>query len=312
IGMEVIVEFLNGDPDYPIVTGCVYNGQNTPPYLLPHNKTISTFKTDTHQGSGFNELRFQDENGLQEVFIHAQKDRNEKTRNNHTERIDNNWVQSIGHNKAIEVRNNHVEQIGGNLSLSVGPGGIGQLVSRAFTGMTDGISNLGYNLGVPGGVNPGEGNMHIAVEKSKSETIGTVSRAHVGMGYSLTAGQSIEMTSGRTFGVTVAERASEEVGSTKTINVGERFTIICGSTRIVMHASGLIKMTGTDLDVQMANTITMVAGSDITLHAGGKMDLEAGEKIDAASQVVNIDAGAGMTLQAGGNLDLSGLVINLN
>ena len=312
IGMEVIVEFLNGDPDHPIVTGCVYNGHNMPPYALPNNKTISTFKTDTHLGRGFNEFRFQDENGLEEIFIHAQRDRNEKTRNNHTERIDNNWVQSIGHNKAIEVKNNHVEQIGGNLSLSVGPGGIGQIASRAFTGMTDGISNLGYNLGIPGGVNPGEGNMHIAVEKSKSETIGTVSRNHVGIGYSLTAGKSVEFSSGKTFGVTVGERASETVGNTKTITVGDRFTIICGGSRIVMHASGLIEMIGADLDVQMSNNVSMTAGNNISFQAGRIIEIQSGEKIELSSGVVNIAASAGMTLDSGANLDLTGLVINLN
>ena len=58
IGMEVIVEHLRGDPDKPIVTGCVYNGKNTPPYELPKHKTRSTFKTNTHKGKGFNELRF--------------------------------------------------------------------------------------------------------------------------------------------------------------------------------------------------------------------------------------------------------------
>lgn len=63
IGMEVLVEFLDGDPNQPLVTGCVYNGRSKVPYDLPANKTRSTFRTDTHEGQGFNELRFEDEKG---------------------------------------------------------------------------------------------------------------------------------------------------------------------------------------------------------------------------------------------------------
>ncbi|TNH41419.1 type VI secretion system tip protein TssI/VgrG, partial [Photorhabdus luminescens] len=77
VGQEVIVSYLNGDIDRPIVTGCTYNGLNRPPLNLPLEKTRTTFKTRTHGGQGFNELRFEDAKGSEEVFIHAQ--RNMKT-----------------------------------------------------------------------------------------------------------------------------------------------------------------------------------------------------------------------------------------
>ncbi|KAB7648268.1 type VI secretion system Vgr family protein [Polymorphobacter fuscus] len=77
IGQEVVVEFLNGDPDAPLVTGAVYNGQNEVPYPLPANKTRSTFKSrSTPQGSGFNELRIEDKANSEEVFFNAEKDLN--------------------------------------------------------------------------------------------------------------------------------------------------------------------------------------------------------------------------------------------
>jgi|GEM_PF-247352 len=76
IGQEVVVTYLNGNPDKPLVTGCVYNGDNLPPYL-PAEKTKSTIKTNTSpKGGGFNELRFEDKKDAEEVFIHAQKDYN--------------------------------------------------------------------------------------------------------------------------------------------------------------------------------------------------------------------------------------------
>lgn len=84
MGMEVVVTFIDGDPDRPLVTGCVYNGDNAPPYALPENKTKSTIKTKSSPGSeGFNELRFEDRVGDEEIYLHAQKDFNEKVLNCH-------------------------------------------------------------------------------------------------------------------------------------------------------------------------------------------------------------------------------------
>ena len=128
IGMEVVVEFLEGDPDKPLVTGCVYNGKNSVPYDLPANKTVSTFKSDTHQGSGYNEFRFEDEKGREEVFMHAQKDHNTIIENDEshsighdrTKTVGNDKSESIGHNKAISVGNDHSESIGNDMFYTVG------------------------------------------------------------------------------------------------------------------------------------------------------------------------------------------------
>lgn len=112
IGMEVVVEFLEGDPDKPLVTGCVYNGKNAVPYDLPANKTVSTFKSDTHQGEGYNEFRFEDEKGREEVFMHAQKD--------HNTVIENDESHSIGHDRSKSVGNDQSESIGHDKTISVG------------------------------------------------------------------------------------------------------------------------------------------------------------------------------------------------
>lgn len=77
VGMEVVVTFLEGNPDRPLVTGCVYNGENVLPYTLPDDQTKSTIKSSSSKGGeGFNELRFEDKAGSEEIFLHAQKDLN--------------------------------------------------------------------------------------------------------------------------------------------------------------------------------------------------------------------------------------------
>ncbi|WP_277869367.1 type VI secretion system Vgr family protein [Paracoccus tegillarcae] len=127
IGMEVVVEFLEGDPDKPLVTGCVYNGKNDVPYSLPANKTVSTFKSDTHQGSGYNEFRFEDEKDREEVFMHAEKGHNTIIENDESHSIGhdrsktvgNDQSESIGQDKTIAVGNDHVETIGNDMRYDV-------------------------------------------------------------------------------------------------------------------------------------------------------------------------------------------------
>ena len=97
VGMEVLVHFLEGDPDQPIITGCVYKHDAMPPYDLPEHKTKSGIKTDsTTGGKGFNELRFEDKKGSEHIFMHAEK------------------------NQHIRVKSTRRELIGGDRHLTVG------------------------------------------------------------------------------------------------------------------------------------------------------------------------------------------------
>jgi type VI secretion system secreted protein VgrG len=113
IGQEVIVEFLDGDPDRPIVTGRVYNGQAMPPYELPNNKTLSTLKSDSSKGGGgFNEIRFEDKKGEEQIFIHAQK--------NLDIRINNDRFETVDHNRHLTVAQDQLVKIGNNLNETVG------------------------------------------------------------------------------------------------------------------------------------------------------------------------------------------------
>ncbi|MGG2261773.1 phage baseplate assembly protein V, partial [Escherichia coli] len=73
VGQEVIVDFLNGDPDQPVVMGRTYHEDNRSPGSLPGTKTQMTIRSKTYKGSGFNELRFEDATGGEQVYIHAQK-----------------------------------------------------------------------------------------------------------------------------------------------------------------------------------------------------------------------------------------------
>jgi type VI secretion system secreted protein VgrG len=113
VGMEVIVHFLEGDPDQPIVTGCVYNPMNMPPYALPDEKTKSTIKTySTKGGEGFNEFRFEDKKGSEQVFIHGEKDLDVYIKNDRREFTKND--------QHLIVKNDLFEKIEGDTHLKIG------------------------------------------------------------------------------------------------------------------------------------------------------------------------------------------------
>jgi type VI secretion system secreted protein VgrG len=105
IGQEVVVEFLEGNPDRPLITGVVYNATNTVPYALPDNKTRTTFKSNSSAGGGgFNELRFEDKAGSEEVFFQAQKDYHKVVLNNETIEITKDTTATVKEgNRSVTV-----------------------------------------------------------------------------------------------------------------------------------------------------------------------------------------------------------------
>jgi type VI secretion system secreted protein VgrG len=134
IGMEVVVTFLEGDPDRPLVTGCVYNSDSMPPYTLPDEQTKSTVKSNTSKGgNGFNEIRFEDKKDSEEIFVQAEKDFNRVVKNNDTLKVGfekkdkgdqtiqiaNDQSLDVGNDRKVHVTNDQTVAIDNNLSTTV-------------------------------------------------------------------------------------------------------------------------------------------------------------------------------------------------
>jgi type VI secretion system secreted protein VgrG len=248
IGQEVIVDFLEGDPDRPLVVGRVYNAERMPPYRLPDNKTRMVMRSNTHKGVGFNEITFEDEAGWENVFHHAQKDQAVRVLNNRTERIDAHAVTSVGQNRTVEVGGNQKHEVGGSLNLTVGgtgalamgllaqvaglAGHTAGLVSQAgavaggggaplaaFAG-TIAASALGYLDG--GGLASRQG---VVAGPNPRADAGTA-LAEAGRGVGEAAGSVfplpgiMNMVAGTFRSDTVGIAAAEQVGLAKVVNIG--------------------------------------------------------------------------------------------
>ncbi|MBA5687492.1 type VI secretion system Vgr family protein [Rugamonas apoptosis] len=118
IGMEVIVSFLEGDPDRPLVTGCVYNSDAMPPYDLPAEQTKSTIKSNTSKGGGgFNEIRFEDKKDAEEIFVQAEKDFNRVVKNNDTLKV--GFEKADKGDQTISIKNDQNIDVGGNQGVKI-------------------------------------------------------------------------------------------------------------------------------------------------------------------------------------------------
>ncbi len=233
IGHEVVVDFIEGDPDRPLVVGSVYHGTNVPPYALPAEKTKSTIKSNSSTGGGgFNELRFEDKKGAEEIFLQGQKDwniliKNDKSqeigrdeallvKHDRAKRVDNDQSESIGGHKSIDVAKTHTETIGQDETLMVG-GNRSVSVTKSHT------ESVGGDQSVEVG-----GAQYTSVGKSKSETVGESSAESVGKSKSVSVDENYTVSVSKDMTVTVSKNDMEEVGEKKTVIVGKELAIQVG------------------------------------------------------------------------------------
>lgn len=306
IGQEVVVEFIEGDPDRPLVTGTVFNGEKMTAYDLPANKTRMVLRSNTHKGVGFNEVSFEDENSKQKVLMHAQKDMTHKVLNNQTARVDNSMATSVGAHQAVAVGGNSNNEVGGSQTNVVGGTGPGVAEALApligLMGQSAGL--LGQAAGLAGGLGPVEGLVTGVVGQAAQALLGVgaaqglagvISHGTKGdMGGALAgAGAQLLQGVGQMFGqsgvqkniigqaqvTAVGQAASETVGKTKVINVGATFFTQVGKKYKIEVGEELEIVVGKSHLVMKKDGSVTLQGVRFTFAASGSVQIN-GEVID--------------------------------
>ena len=173
IGHEVIVSFLEGDPDQPVVTGRTYHEGNMPPYPLPTNKTQTGIKTRSSKGgdaTNFNELRFEDLKGQEQIYIHAERNQDNVVEHDETTLVGHDRTENVGNNERTTIGGNQTEMIKRNKTETV-------LLTKALS------MGLAYQ---------------VSVGASKNETVGLSSTEQVGIVRQIIAGKQFEVICGKT------------------------------------------------------------------------------------------------------------------
>jgi type VI secretion system secreted protein VgrG len=208
IGQEVVVEFLEGNPDRPLIVGSVYNADQMPHYSLPEEKTKSYIKTNsTSGGDGYNELMFEDKKDDERLFLHAQKDMDTRVLNDSKTRVINNRHQIIGaeqdgnktgdqcelvyQDKHLNVKRNQIEHIEGNLQLMVGNGDADDGGQIDVVSEKDWIQSVGGDLS-----ETVEGAKKVKLKGGKSEQITGDLNCKTSAKTAFEAGQEVHIKAG--------------------------------------------------------------------------------------------------------------------
>jgi type VI secretion system secreted protein VgrG len=246
IGQEVIVSFIEGDPDHPIITGRVYNDENKHPYTLPDNATMSGIKSNTSKGGdGFNEFRFEDKKGEEQIFIHAEKnldirakndrfetvghdrnlvvenDKKEHVKNERHEQVDSHHIEKIGADRNLKVNGKEAKEVVGSLSLKVSDDVIEEFGANHSEQVSSDYYLKASNIVIEGTTNVTVkvGKSYIAIESGgiKIGTTGTIE---------LDAKNTVSVKG--TAGVTVESPATTEVKSANTTVKGDAMLTLKG------------------------------------------------------------------------------------
>ena len=261
LGQEVVVEFLEGNPDRPLITGRVYNGMNSIPYSAPTQSGILTRSTKGGSTENFNQIRFEDEKGGEEIYVHAELDMNRVVENDDSEDVGANQKSTVKKAKTVSVGGNHTESIGADMDLKVAKN-----------------RSVAIDLDLAETVS---GKMDLAVAKGLSETIGEARQ--------LTVGKANEENIGAADSKSVGENQSLDVGGSRTLNVGKSLSVKIGA------ASSHDAATNYTLK---AKKITIEAKDELKIKVGSaEMTLKKNGDINIKGKGINIKGSGDITMK---------------
>jgi type VI secretion system secreted protein VgrG len=301
IGGEVLVQFMDGNPNRPIITGMVPNADTMPPWTLPANKTQSGILSRSTPGGSYdnaNALRFEDKKGSEQLWLHAEKDqltevehdedkwvgndrrktidrdettlvkrdRTETVNRDETITVHHDRTETVDHNETITIHNNRAERVDHNEKISIGDNrsedvGKNETIDIGGNRTKSVIKNEKDTIGK---------NWSINVAKFKTETIGMAYMQNVGMGrlenvglaYGVNVGLGYSLNVGMVMATVVGTDQITKVGKSISISAGDELSITVGKASLVMKSDGSIVINGSKINISASGTVA-VKGKDI-------------------------------------------------
>jgi len=319
IGQEVVVSFLEGDPDQPLITGRVYNAQQMPPWDLPANATQSGVLTRSSKGGAYanaNALRFEDKKGAEQVWLHAEKDQAIEVENDESHWVGHDRSKTIDHDEMVHVKHDRMETVDNDESITIHHDrkervdndetiGIGR--DRYLTVERDKFEKVLRHKAVQVLSNHSEtigGAMSITVGSTLTETVALNYAENVGGAMELTVGAALAITAGGALAETVGGAKVESIGGGKSESIGGNKSADVGGT--------LAENVGKARTLQVAENDTVTVGGQAKLSVTKEYVLNAKKIQLVAEDEIQFKVGsADITMKKNGDIVIKGNKISV-
>ena len=260
VGHEVLVQFMDGDPDSPVVVGRAFNAATTAPYALPDHKTVSTWRSASSPGAdGFNELKMEDKKGQELLYLQAEKDHAKLVKNDEVSLIGNDRTKLVEHDEMSSIKNDRVKVVQHDERV---------LVQNDRTGLVGNDEHLAV------------GRDRVAqIKKNETLAVGKNHATQVGKSASLAVAETRAAHIGKSDQTSVGESQSVTVGQSRSTTVGVNYSTLVGSRYSVMIGNGLggqlVRLLGGAIDGGLLSSLGSIASP---LMAGPMQQLMAALK----------------------------------
>jgi len=304
IGQEVLGDFLGGDPDRPMITGRVYTALQPVPYGLPGNKTQSGWKSESSKGgAGFNEIRFEDKKGDEQVYIQAEKNLDKLVKNDETITIGHDRTETVKHDESVTIQHDRVKLVVHDETVTVGHDRTRFVKhDESITVDNDRTRFVGVNETLTVGKNRtravgNDETVQIAnnrskkVGKNETEKVGMSRSRFVGVNETVKVGKSQNIKVGGSRSVKVGKSDSEKVTLSKSVMVGLSHSTLVGGMMSTTVGLMSTEMVGLMKTVTVGKKLEIKCGkSKIVMEKSGKITIEGTEIAINGKKHVGIDS----------------------
>ncbi|MGG5964177.1 type VI secretion system Vgr family protein [Salmonella enterica] len=297
VGDEVVVDFINGDPDRPIITGRVYNEASMPPWALPAAATQMGFMSRSKDGSpdNANALRFEDKPGEEQLWLHAERNMDTEVENDETHDVGNNRTKTVGKNETSYIKQNRTRTVDGNESVTVGK-------DRTKTINGNETTTVGQNR-----TESVKGNETLSVEQNRDETIS-------GNYISTVKSNHTATVEGRQ-SLTVIQDRTRQVQGNESVSVQQNRNVqVTGNQTLGIAGNHDISVTGKQTQaIARKQEVTIGAGRTLSI-TGGDTRFTQGSVTDSATDTVHINVGESGILIGNSSVEITagGSTITIN